>query len=351
MSSNHSSHDTVGVIGAGSFGTTLANLLAENSRVLLYARRPKVAVALEQDRSYKGRSIADGVHLTTDLSELAGECELIFPIVPSESFRSMIRSLAPFLQPSHKLIHGTKGFHVYLEEGESLDTIESLSRDQVKTMSGLIREETVVVRVGCVAGPNLAIEIADGQPAATVVASHFDEVILAGQHALRSSRFRVHGNHELLGVELAGVLKNIMAIAAGILSGMKLGENTRAMLITQGLAEMVSIGKGMGANVKPFLGLAGIGDLVATASSPNSRNFKLGYRLGQGESLADVRETMEETAEGVKTIQIVKGLSVRHKISAPISLVLHRILFEGMEIDKGMRLLMEFPFTEDVEFL
>ncbi|MEM7372261.1 MAG: NAD(P)H-dependent glycerol-3-phosphate dehydrogenase [Bacteroidota bacterium] len=351
MSSNTSSPETVGVIGAGSFGSALANLLAENQQVLLYARRPAVAKALQHNRSYKGRNIADPVRLTNDLQELAKECELIFPIVPSENFRGMIRSLAPYLNPSHKLIHGTKGFDIQLPEGESLDSFDGLNRDHVKTMSEVIREETVVLRVGCVAGPNLAGEIADGQPAATVVGSRFDEVIRSGQLALRSSRFRVHGNHELLGIELAGVLKNIMAVAAGVLAGMELGDNTRAMLITRGLAEMVYIGKGLGANVKPFLGLAGIGDLVATCSSPHSRNFNLGYRLGKGESLTQIRETMEETAEGVKTIQIVRALSSRLKISAPISLALHRILFEGMEIEKGMRLLMEFPFREDVEFI
>lgn len=351
MSSNASSDQTVGVIGAGSFGIALANLLAENRSVLLYARRPEVAAALQQNRSYKGRDIADQIQLTNDLQDIAKQCELIFPIVPSQNFRSMIRSLAPFLNPSHKLIHGTKGFDLKLPEGESLDSFNDLGREHIKTMSEVIREETVVLRVGCVAGPNLASEIADGQPAATVVASHFDEVIRAGQLALRSSRFRVHGNHELLGIELAGVLKNIMAIAAGAIAGMELGDNTRAMLITRGLAEMVYIGRGMGANVKPFLGLAGIGDLVATCTSPKSRNFNLGYRLGKGESLPQIRESMEETAEGVKTVQIVKALSSRLKISAPISLALHRILFEGMEIEKGMRLLMEFPFREDVEFI
>ena len=345
------SNETIGVIGAGSFGTVIGNLLSENRKVLLYARRPKVAEELQRNRVYKGMSIKDGVMMTNSLEELAHTCELIFPIVPSENFREMIRQLAPFLNPAHKLIHGTKGLDVKIPEGETLSTIQSLSRDQVKTMSEVITEESVVMRVGAVAGPNLAGEIAEGHPAATVVASHFDEVTREVQTALRSSMFRVHGNHDLFGIELAGVLKNIMAIASGILHGLEYGDNTKALLITRGLAEMVHIGKALGANPKAFLGLAGIGDLVATCNSPRSRNFTVGYRLAKGEKLNEILEDMEEVAEGIKTVSVVKAMANYYKFTAPITLTLYKSLFEEMDVRHGMRLLMEFPFTEDVEFL
>ncbi|MDX2249449.1 MAG: NAD(P)H-dependent glycerol-3-phosphate dehydrogenase [Bacteroidia bacterium] len=346
-----SSNETVGVIGSGSFGTALANLLAENRRVLLYARRPEVAEKFQKDRTYRGRSIHAKVSMTNSLSELAKECELIFPVVPSENFREMLAGLGPFLKPSHKLIHGIKGLDVQLPKGEDLRTVEKLNRSQVKTMSEVIMEETVVLRVGCAAGPNLASEIEEGQPAATVVASHFDEVIREGQGALRSSRFRVHGNHDLFGIELAGVLKNIMAIAAGILHGLNYGDNTRALLVTRGLAEMVHIGKALGADPKAFLGLAGIGDLVATSSSPRSRNFTVGFRLAKGETLDQILESMEEVAEGIKTVCVVKALAANYKFSAPITQTLYKTLFEDMDLQHGMRLLMEFPFREDVEFI
>ncbi|WNJ21050.1 NAD(P)H-dependent glycerol-3-phosphate dehydrogenase [Pontibacter sp. G13] len=351
MNSSDTSSQTVGVIGAGSFGTAMANLLSANRPVLLYARRAEVAEEIMETRRYKGRVFNDNIRVTQYLEEIAQECELIFPVVPSQNFRTMIQNLSPFLRPYHKIIHGTKGLDVQIPEGKSLQEVEILSRSEVKTMSEVILEETIALRVGCVAGPNLAKEIAEGQPAATVVASHFDEVIREGQNALRSSNFRVHGNHDLFGIELTGVLKNIMAIASGISEGLGYGHNTRAMLITRGLAEMIYIGQAMGANVKAFLGMAGIGDLVATCSSPNSRNFSVGFRLAQGETLGEIIESMDEVAEGVNTISIIRALSNHFRITAPISVTLYKILFEGMEIDRGMRLLMEFPFTEDVEFI
>jgi len=342
---------SAGVIGAGSFGTVFANLLAENRKVVLYARRKEEAERLQKERTYKDWKLDERVEVVNDPEYLAHTCEIIFPVVPSQSFRKMLKVFSPYLRPSHKMLHATKGLDIQFGEGQDLENLEGLRREQVFTMSELIVQETSVLRVGCVAGPNLATEIAEGQPAATVVASPFDEVIREGQQALRSASFRVHANHDLKGIELAGILKNIMAIAAGILDGLGYGHNTRAMLITRGLAEMVSIAKPMGAEVNAFLGLAGIGDLVATCSSQASRNFTLGYRIAQGLPASEVIANMEETAEGVKTIAIVRALSNTYKIPAPITKALYRILFQGYEIEKGIRLLMEFPYREDGELV
>lgn len=201
------------------------------------------------------------------------------------------------------------------------------------------------------AGPNIAFEIDAGEPAATVIASRFDEVIREGQMALRSPMFRVHGNHDLIGIELAGVLKNIMAIVAGIIDGLGYGANTRGLFVTRGLAEVVHIGTGLGADPKAFLGLAGIGDLVTTSTSPLSRNFIVGQRLAEGENVEKIISSMDEIAEGIKTVKIIRALAQNHKIAAPITLALYKTLFEGMDIAKAVRLLMEFPFREDVEFL
>ncbi|MEL6673114.1 MAG: NAD(P)H-dependent glycerol-3-phosphate dehydrogenase [Bacteroidota bacterium] len=351
MASKDTSKETVGVIGAGSFGIAVANLLIPNREVLLYARRPEVAKALQVERVYKGRHLEEGIQLSNNLEEVAQRCSLIFPIIPSGNFRQMLKNLSPYLTPAHILIHGTKGFEVNLKEGEVLREVQQLDRSQVLTMSELIRQETVVMRIGCMAGPNLADEILSGQPAATVVASRFDEVIREGRAALRSSRFRVHGNHDLKGIEMAGVLKNIMAIVAGILDGLGFGANTRSLLITRGLAEMATIGQALGADPRAFLGLAGIGDLVATCSSPKSRNFTVGLRLAKGESLQEILDDMEEVAEGINTVIVVKGLAAAHRIAAPITQTLYKSLFEEMDIERGVRLLMEFPFTEDVEFI
>lgn len=349
--SSTDSFDYVGVIGAGSFGTALSNILAENRKVLLYSRRPEKAKALQESRRFNGHELHERIEITNELERVTQQCTLVFPIVPSEFFPELLGQLGPLLRPDHILIHGTKGLHVDLKEGERFSQLESISRDRIKTMSELIMAETVVKRVGCVAGPNIAAEIAEGQPAATVVASHFEEVIREGKSALRSSFFRVHDNKDLFGIELAGVLKNIMAIAAGITEGLGYGYNTRGLLITRGLAEMVTIGTHLGADPRAFLGLAGIGDLLTTCSSPKSRNFAVGLKLAKGEKLDDILAGMDEVAEGLKTLCLVRALGTYYKIPVPISRVLHRIIFGEMEIERAIRLLMEYPYTEDVEFI
>ncbi len=189
------------------------------------------------------------------------------------------------------------------------------------------------------------------QPAATVIASKYNEVILEGQRLLRSDRFQVYGNKDLIGVELSGVLKNIIAIAAGALSGMGLGENARALLISRGMVETIYLGNALGGSTKSFIGLAGIGDLVATCSSNLSRNFTVGFRLAKGESLSDITATMEETAEGINTIRIMKQLIENSNVRAPITENLYKVLFEGMKVEEALQYLMKYPFNVDVDFL
>jgi glycerol-3-phosphate dehydrogenase (NAD(P)+) len=195
MTSNNIYKMTVGVVGAGSFGCAVANILAENVQVLLYARSPQVVDQIREEHKARDIVLHENVKGTGDLELMATTCRVIFPVVPSASFRNMISSLSPFLKPDHILIHGTKGFEVQLN-GDSLDQMKTLQRSQVFTMSELIRHESSVVRVGCLAGPNLAKEINEHQPAATVVASHFDEVIKLGQKLLKSDRFGVFGNND-----------------------------------------------------------------------------------------------------------------------------------------------------------
>lgn len=341
----------VGVIGAGSFGAAIANIIAENKPVLLYTRKEATAEQLRADRKYTHGLLHPSIEITSDLAEVADRCRLIFPMVPSAGFEAMIRQLAGHLRPSHVLIHGTKGLDITVPPGGG-GIPNRLHKSDVRTMSELILRDTDVLRVGCIAGPNLASEIAAGMPAATVVASRFEEVRREGMEALRSRRLRVHTSHDLIGIELAGVLKNIMAVAAGALHGLGYGQNTQALLVARGLAEMIHLGKFLGAvDARAFLGIAGVGDLVATCSSDKSRNFTVGYRIARGETLSDILATMNEVAEGVKTIRVVQALVNQHRISAPITGVLYRVLFEGMNPDRAMTLLMEYPFTEDVEFI
>src|SRR6267154_806557 len=320
MTSNNSSEIPVGVIGAGNFGTVIANMLAQNRKVLLYARNLADVHRINSTRKHRGYRVHDQVEAVNDFERIGRECEVIFPMVPSSHFREMMVRLAPHLHPYHMLIHGTKGFDITLPAGETIESINKLDRSMVKTMSEVIREESVAVRIGCLAGPNLSKELALGQPAATVVASSFHEVIQTGKKLLKSERFQVYENNDIVGVEIAGVLKNIIAIASGALNGLGFGDNAKGLLISRGAVEMVYLGRALGGDTKSFLGVAGIGDLVTTCNSPMSRNFTVGYRLAKGEKLKDIIEDMKEVVE-------------------------------GLTVEEALEFLMRYPLNMDIDFI
>ncbi|MFM8451174.1 MAG: NAD(P)H-dependent glycerol-3-phosphate dehydrogenase [Haliscomenobacter sp.] len=341
---------TVAVIGAGTFGAAISNLLAHNAEVLLYSRNPDLVQEINTTHRISDMVFSNRVWATSDLEEVAQRCTLLFPVVPSTGFRSMMQQLGPFLKPYHMIIHGTKGLDI---EGLSIEDLDAglLRPEQVRTMSQVIQQESVVRRVGCLSGPNLATEILEGQPTATVIGTVFKEVHNEAKRVLASDRFHVFGTHDILGAELAGALKNVIAVGSGILRGKGLGKNMQAMLIVRGLVEMVHFGKAFGAANDAFFGTAGIGDLVATATSKKSRNFMFGYRLGKGENFQEIQNTMPELAEGVRTLKIMKPLIQHFKLKAPITMMLYLIVFEGYDIDKAIRFLMNYPYDVDVDFL
>lgn len=351
MTLSSTSDKPVGVIGAGNFGTVIANILAINRKVLLYARNEQVVASMRASRQHKGYPLHPQVEPTHDMAQLASHCDVIFPIVPSAHFRAMMKQLSPYLHPYHILIHGTKGFDISLPEGQTIESIAKLTRTQVKTMSEVIQEESVVVRVGCLAGPNLAKELAQRQPGATVVASHFNEVIQIGKRMLRNDRFQVYENSDIVGVEIAGVLKNIIAIASGALSGLGYGENAKGLLVSRGAVEMVYLGRALGGDLKAFLGVAGIGDLVTTCNSPMSRNFTVGYRLAKGEKLSEILADMSEIAEGINTVRIAKKCADHYKVRALITDRLYKVLFEGMTVEEALDFLMRYPLNVDIDFI
>ena len=340
---------TVGVIGAGSFGTAIANLLAENCHVILYERNAEVREAMLRDGHHRNHVMHQDIEVTGEMEEITARCFLLFPVIPSAKFKNMIIDFSPYLRPDHIMIHATKGFHCDFD----VDTMRphDLKIKQIKTMSELIREETAIVRVGCLAGPNLAAELAEHQPAATVIASRFDEVIHEGMILLRSDRFQVYGNRDLLGIELAGVLKNYVALASGALSGLGYGENARAMLITRGMAEMIYIGKALGADKRSFLGMAGIGDLIATCSSPKSRNYSVGYRVAKGEKLSEVMASMSEVAEGIRPLKIAKLIVDNVGANAPLLQMMNKVFFEDFDFDRAVKMMMRVPVGNDAEYL
>ncbi|MFK8162233.1 MAG: NAD(P)H-dependent glycerol-3-phosphate dehydrogenase [Lewinella sp.] len=342
--------ETVGIIGAGTFGTAMANLLALNTEVLVYSRNKALAEKLQKDRSRFGVKLHDRVTVLNDFAEIADRCQLILPIVPSNNFRDMMRSVTKHLQPSHVMIHGTKGFDITGVDEQDIP-LTGLDRRQVHTMTEVILAESVVVRVGALAGPNLARELLDGQPSASAIASKFDEVIKRADAVLSSPQLHVFHTHDLLGAELAGVLKNVVALGSGILKGYGLGKNVQAMLITRGLHEMIHFGRALGSDNTAFFGTAGIGDLIATATSRKSRNYTFGFRLGSGEKLEDVRATSQELAEGVRTLMITRHLAKNLRLRAPITEMLYRIVFEDYPIAEAMNFLITYPYEVDVDFL
>lgn len=340
----------IGVIGAGSFGTAIAQLISENADVLLYARNKELVEKINSTHNHLGIALNENIVATSDPQYLAENCTLIFPIVPSVNFRAMMKTFSPFLRPYHIMIHGTKGLDVKLEDLAKLEE-GNISRHEVHTMSNVIEQESTIVRIGCLSGPNLSAEIMAGQPTATLIASPYDEVFDLGKKVLRSGRFQVFGSRAMIGAEMAGALKNIYAIGSGILGGLGLGKNIQAMLITRGLVEMIYFAKAFDIDKSAFLGTAGIGDLIATATSKDSRNFTFGSRLGQGESLEEITASMPELAEGIRTIKIFYHLSKKYKIRVPITQMLYRVVFEDYNIEKALRFLIAYPYDVDVDFL
>jgi len=340
----------VGVVGFGSFGVAIADLLAIKTDVLIFTRNEAKAYDFNQNHLFKGYKIATRVQATSDIARIGMECDVIFLVLPSASFRDMLSELRPYLKPSKILIHGTKGFDLGNLDITSVEN-KNMDVSQVKTMSEVILSETSVVRVGCLSGPNLATEILNKQPTATVIGSDYEEVIRIGQKYLTSNRFFVFGSSDMKGAELSGSLKNIYALGSGILQGKGYGKNIQAMLLTRGLGEMIAMGRTLGSDSSAFLGTAGIGDLIATATSELSRNFAFGARLGKGEKLEDILQSMDEVVEGVRTLKIVFHLARSYKVHVPITNMIYHVIYDGYEIDRAINYLMKYPGTRDVYFL
>lgn len=340
---------TVGVLGSGSFGTAITKMLSENAQVLLYTRRDSIVESVNQHNLLGNIKLNQGVRATKDLSQIAETCDLIFPIIPSEFFRSVIKEISPYVGPGHIMIHGTKGLDVS-PAFEAAHSIKDIKKS-VFTMSEVIKQESSIIRTGALAGPNLAKEILEGQPAATVIASEFDEVIQKGRQFLSCDKFIVYGSHNLKGIELAGALKNVIAIASGLMNGIGFGKNMQALLITRGLREMIHTAQAVGAELRPFLGTAGIGDLIATATSNQSRNFTFGGYLSQGKKVAEIKEIMEEVAEGYRTIKFAHRIIESANINAPLIKILYEVAYEDKDVSLALKELIQNPLSVDVDFI
>jgi glycerol-3-phosphate dehydrogenase (NAD(P)+) len=329
----------VAILGGGNFGTAIANIVARNGFVThLWMRDPQqVADCLahgENRRYLPGHPLEPLVQPTADLADALSRSEVIFVTVPSASFRELSQRVAEFAPAGTFVISATKGI-----EGPGFLLMSQVLEDYVP------RE-----RIGALSGPNLAEEIADGHYTGTVIASWQPTVAAAVQQVLRSPTFRVYASDDVYGVELAGALKNVYAIVCGMAAGLAVGQNTVGMLITRSLAEMRRLAVSLGANPLTFLGLAGVGDLLVTCTSPLSRNYQLGYRLARGLSLEAALSDLGKLAEGVNTLAAVQRKSAERGVYMPLAAGLYRVMFEQDDLGAVIGELMTGGQAVDVEF-
>ena len=329
----------IAVLGGGSFGTAMANLSSKNGcEVTLWVRDKRSVKSMQKTHINKkylpDHKLDERLQFTHDLQAAVKGKDLIFVAVPSSAFRETLQKIAPFIS-AQAIVSLTKG----------------MEKDTFALMSDVIVDELPNVAFGVMSGPNLAKEIMNNMPSATVIASQSAALRLAVQKALHSAFFRVFASDDLIGVELGGALKNIYAIAMGMAAAYDIGENTKAMILTRALAEMSRFGVQAGANPLTFLGLSGVGDLYATCSSTLSRNYQIGNMLGRGMSLDQAIKKLGQTAEGINTIQQVNEKAMKAGIYMPITHALHDIIYED-KAPLGVALnLMEAGFRSDVEFV
>lgn len=328
----------IAVLGGGSFGTAIAKFTAENGYpVRWWMRNQKQAELCQQSRCnaryFPEYQFSDNIEVCADLAVTLRSARLVFVCIPSSSLRNVVQDMRPFLPDDAMIISTAKG-------------IEPKS---FTLMGDVLAEELPNHVVGALSGPNFAKEIVAGHYTATVIASDSDQLIECVQRSLSSSTFRVYANHDRFGVELGGALKNIYAIITGMAAALGTGQNTQAMLLTRSLAEMSRFARVLGANPMTFLGLAGVGDLILTCSSSMSRNYQVGFAVGEGKSLDEAIEQVGQVAEGVATVSTVKAKADELGVYMPLVQGLYSILFGGKSVAEVTHQLMTAAQNRDVE--
>lgn len=296
-----------GLLGGGSWGTTVAALIARNAPVTMWARDAgtvdEINTRHSNEKYLPDAVLPETIRATTNLEEAVAEMDVIVMGIPSQSFRGVLEQVKPHIRPWVPVISLSKGLE--LSTG--------------KRMTQLINEVLPGHPAGVLTGPNLAREIMSGYAAASVIAMEDEVIVKELQKLFHSGLFRVYTNHDVIGCELGGVLKNIIAIATGMGDGQGAGENTRSAVITRGLAEITRLGVAMGGEPQTFAGLAGTGDLIATCTSPQSRNRTVGYELGKGRTIREITDEMFMVAEGVKSAPAVMALADKYGVDMPIA--------------------------------
>ncbi|WP_166260036.1 NAD(P)H-dependent glycerol-3-phosphate dehydrogenase [Marinobacter salicampi] len=337
---NEQDRHHVAVLGGGSFGTAMVKVLAENGHTTHFWMRDarQVDEVAEQhcnSRYMPGIKLSGNIRPTSDLAEAIAQAEIVFVAIPSKAFRTVIVENAASFRDEQIVVSLTKG----------------IEKEGFKLMSEILQSELPRARIGVLSGPNLASEIVNRDLTATVIAAKDPDVRRKVQQMLGCEYFRVYANVDMYGVELSGALKNIYAIVAGLAAALELGENAKAMLITRSLAEMSRFAVSLGANPMTFMGLAGVGDLVVTCTSPKSRNFRIGYAIGQGKKLDEAVAEIGQVAEGIYTLLLVKEKAEEIGIYMPLVKGLYEILYGNASIKAVINSLMMAVQNSDVEFI
>ncbi len=329
------STETVSVIGAGSWGTALAQSMAfQGHSVTLWARKPELAeeinTAYTNSRYLEGVQLSPNIKATSDL-KTAMENSVLFMVTPAQSMRFVLAEMGFFVRGDHKLVLCSKGI-----EMESCMMMSDVAKGMMPTTP-----------VAVLTGPNFAHEIARRKPAATTLACQDEVLAKELQNIVVTPYFRPYRSNDIIGAQIAGALKNVIAIACGISKGLNMGESANASLVTRGLAEIARLGVAMGAQQETFMGMCGMGDMMLTCSSEQSRNFSLGFALGQGQALNTIMGTRQSVTEGVHTAKSAVKLAEKYGVELPICTAIHKCLNEGLALDAALKEMLNRPIGEE----
>lgn len=327
----------VGLLGGGSWGTTVASLTAKNTPTIIWARDQNTVDEINEHHTNKkylpDAKLTPSLKASNSIKETVKHADVVVLGIPSQNMRKVLEEAKPYIRPWVPIINLAKGLELSTK----------------KRMTEIIEEVMPGHPAGVLTGPNLAKEIHFGNAAAAVIAMVDETIAKELQTVFSSGLFRVYTNSDVIGCELGGALKNIIAIASGMGDGADAGDNTRAAIITRGLAELTRLGIAMGGKKSTFSGLAGMGDLVATCSSSKSRNHHVGFQLGRGKSLEEIINEMNEVAEGVKTAKVVMELAKEYDVDMPISKEIYKVLYEGNTISDAFKGLLKHEVGSEKE--